>query len=781
MSKLSELTAEYIGEKWRTDKEPFDFIIAEALVRQENEFPKTIIIKGNASPGELRANQVYVFLGKHKQYFNRFKGANEDQFEFNSFIRQEPVSPEAVISYLAQHGEGHGIGARRAQKLFELFGTEAISIARDNPDRIIESLNSAKLKVDPEEMQLFSQSLKREQSTERTRLDLTGLLTGRGFYKSIVSAAIAKWGIKAGFLIKRDPYKLMRLSNVGAGFKRCDSVYLDLGLPPARRKRQALCAWFSIARDTSGSTWFQIDYPAAYLKANISGADVNQEVAITLATRAKYLAEVRTNRSGEIDPRGSQRWFSEYKNHINEAAIANVVVRSRSEPLLWPTGPIANISVHQQTELTKSLQSPIGILGGSPGTGKTWTVASLVQSLIKTIGQDAIAIGAPTGKAAVRVSENLSSRGLQMRARTWHSLLMDPKKNIEGKKILIGDESSMNDTDLMASIMRSRPVGCHLLLVGDVNQLAPVGHGAPLRDLIKAGVSYGELREIQRNSGGIVEACAAIRDDHKWDASDNLIIDECRSTDDQIKRCLYWLDQAPLAGFNPTWDCQLIVAVNEKSDLSRKSLNPLLQSHLNKQPGVDRIPFRVDDKIVNTQNGFVKLINYRDSEAESVITNERGEVYVANGEQARVVEISRDRFTAELQSPYRVVEVFFRKQSEVTEAHGNSDESNENPNAAEKTTTGCNWDLAYAISLHKAQGSDWPWTIIMIDDYPGAKKICDRSWIYTAISRAKSKCILIGTRKTAFAMSRFSNIHQRKTFLREQILFQSSAYQLAEV
>jgi exodeoxyribonuclease V alpha subunit len=89
--------------------------------------------------------------------------------------------------------------------------------------------------------------------------------------------------------------------------------------------------------------------------------------------------------------------------------------------------------------------------------------------------------------------------------------------------------------------------------------------------------------------------------------------------------------------------------------------------------------------------------------------------------------------------------------------------------------------LAYGISLHKAQGSDWPWTIIMIDDYPGARRICDRSWIYTAISRAKTKCILIGNKKTAFAMSRFSNIHKRKTFLREEILFQSSAYQLAEV
>jgi exodeoxyribonuclease V alpha subunit len=778
MAQLEELTAEFVGEKWRSDKEPFDFVIAEGRVRDDDS-AKTIVLKGNASIGELRANQVYVFLGKHKQYFNRYKGQNEDQFEFSSFIRQEPVSPEAVISYLKEHGEGHGIGVRRCQKLYEMFGTDAISIARDNPERIVEALKSAGLSVNPEETVLFSQSLKSEQATERTRLDLTGLVTGRGFMRSIVSAAIAKWGIKAGYLIRRDPYKLMRLENVGAGFKRCDSVYLDLGLPPAKRKRQALCAWYSIARDTSGSTWFPIDYPAAFLKANISGADVNQEEAIELATRAGYLSEIRTNRDGEIDSEGSYRWFAEQKNHINEAIIANVVVRSRSEPLLWPREcTIKNVSAHQQTELSKALQSPIGILGGSPGTGKTWTVASLVQTLITTLGEDAIGLAAPTGKAAVRISENLASRNLQMRAKTWHSLLMKAQ-NIAGKKILIGDESSMNDTNLMASIMKNRPTGCHLLLVGDVNQLAPVGHGAPLRDMINAGISYGELREIQRNSGGIVEACAAIRDQQPWDAGDNLIIDECSTPAQQIERALHWLDQAPRSGLNPVWDCQLIVAVNEKSPLSRKTFNPLLQSHLNRQPGVDRIPFRVDDKIVNTANGYVKLLDCLDW--NEIITNDRGEVYVANGEQAKVVEISRDRFVAELQSPYRKIEVHFRKQSEAAEAHGNSEESTENPNATEKTTTGCNWDLAYGISLHKAQGSDWPWTIIMIDDYPGAKRICDRSWIYTAISRAKTKCILIGNRKTAFAMSRFSNIHKRKTFLREEILFQSSAYQLAEV
>ena len=89
-------------------------------------------------------------------------------------------------------------------------------------------------------------------------------------------------------------------------------------------------------------------------------------------------------------------------------------------------------------------------------------------------------------------------------------------------KVIIGDEASMNDTDLMAEVFRHVSPGCHVLLVGDVNQLSPVGHGAPLRDLIRAQVAYGCLTEIKRNSGGIVEACAAIREGRRWSTAENL-------------------------------------------------------------------------------------------------------------------------------------------------------------------------------------------------------------------------------------------------------------------
>ena len=119
----------------------------------------------------------------------------------------------------------------------------------------------------------------------------------------------------------------------------------------------------------------------------------------------------------------------------------------------------------------------------------------------------------------------------------------------------------------------------------------------------------------------------------------------------------------------------------------------------------------------------------------------------------------------ELKSPYRLVGVG-RGQAKESEHQNDSHTLSKQD---EDAGTGCSWDLAYALSVHKAQGSEWPVAIVMLDDGGGARRLCDRSWIYTAISRAKKYCICIGQESTAQAMVRKNKIEQRKTFLTELI------------
>lgn len=440
------------------------------------------------------------------------------------------------------------------------------------------------------------------------------------------------------------------------------------------------------------------------------------------------------------------------------------------------------LTPHQQTEAANAMSGWIGVLAGSPGTGKTYTLAQIIRAIQDREGSARIAVCAPTGKAAVRATESLAAQGIDLMATTIHRLLGVEK--IEGEEtreygwrfvhgsgnplsldFLFVDEASMVDTTLLASLLSARPAGCHVLLIGDPNQLAPVGHGAPLRDLIAVGLPCGTLTEIQRNAGRIVRECARIRDRYQIRFSDeldvfapepeNLILVEESEPAKQIEDLERTLDRIrydPVA-HDPIWDVQIVVPVNDKSPLARKSLNRHLQRLLNPNgQSADGSPFRVGDKVVCTKNGTLPLI-----EGE---TNGLGdEAYVANGEQARVLETASTWFVAELESPRRTIRV---PRSRQRDRNGESD-------ADTNTGTGCDFDLAYAMSVHKSQGSEWPIVIVMLDGYYGASRVMTREWIYTAISRAKEYCVCIGPQKVADAACRRSGLWHRKTFLQERI------------
>jgi len=782
-AKLEEITATFLSERHRFANADGDVVIATAWTN--SDINAEITIKGQADLDELQSDQTYRFYGRWTTYKNRRNNTDEKQFAFTSFVRQQPHSRQGVIQYLRQAGEGNNFSLGKATRCWELFGSEAVKMLREQPEHVAERLSASGryFKLTADDAKKIAAALDSDASLEGCTLDLMDLLTGRGFPKSTARLATRAWGNKAAQIIRRNPYRLMEFR--GCGFKKTDSLYLDLGLPPGRLKRQALCAWNTLARDTEGHTFYPVEFAQQGIKGNISATDLRIEDAITLANRAGYTAMLRTaTPTGPLVEDGQRRWLAEGKKAENERELSELICEAMLEPCNWPApadlrGVDSRISDHQVENLIKSLAGAIGILGGGPGTGKTWCVAVLVKLLITIYGRDGVGIGCPTGKAAVRVTEALAAYGLPLRARTWHSMLaMVPRTGGTHfpYKVLIGDETSMNDTDLMANVFRHRAAGTHVLLVGDVNQLPPVGHGAPLRDLIAAGLPYGELREIKRNSGGIVETCAAIRDGKAWSEGDNLHIFEHGQPEFQIKRMVQLLQHLRSEGRDPIWDCQVVVPVNKKSPLSRSDLNKLLQAELNPNGGVDGLPFRVRDKIVNTKNGYFPAHGQAFEQTdEEIQTNENREIYVANGELAEVVEVSDKMTVAKLSNPARVVRI---PRGKGTDDREQSDDKITDDNAP---STGCSWDLGYALSVHKSQGSEWPVVIVMIDDYPGAKMVCSREWIYTAISRAKQQCVLIGKKSTADGMCKRIALGKRKTFLKERILLAQAKRELAEL
>lgn len=759
MKNALEIEARFIGERHR-----FGLCLIGVVQLCNGNGTSLITIKGDAEPDEFQRDATYRLFGHWSEYTNKRTRSTEKQFHFQTFVLAMSHDREGVIAYLEQAGRGNGIGLGTAKKCWEAFGPDAVRTIREQPEKLL----TVNARLTRDQIAAVKRKLDIQAATEAATIELTALLHGRGFPKVTARKAIQRWGNRAAEQVRRDPYSLMAFR--GCGFKLTDSLYLELGKPRDRLRRQALCAWYAIASNTEGHTWFPVELAAQAIKASI-GSGSRPLRAIQLAKRLGRrspdhygaLAVIRTDGvDGPVVESGGRAWVAEGKKAESELHLAELMADAIREPIThWlDTATMKEIDDHQREKLGGALTTAVGILGGSPGTGKTYTTAMLIKALLaKGMDPKDIAVGCPTGKAAVRITEAMQAAGVPMRARTWHSLLgvgqaddedggwsfQHNQRNPWQYRVIVGDESSMLDTSLMCSIFRARPRGCHVLLVGDVNQLPPVGHGAPFRDLIASHmVGYGELTEIKRNSGGIVEACAKIRDAEPWRGGDNLVVDQAATPNAQIAAMLEHLEQS---GVDPVWDCQVLVAVNAKSPLSRKEINQRLQAELNANPAIKGTPFRLQDKIVCLKNGRYTAI-------ESEEFDEQDEAYVANGEIGCVAQIEPKCLIVELESPRRTIRVPLGKAS--------NDDGDE-----DKSNTGCSWDLAYGLSVHKSQGSEFPFVIVMLDEYPGARMVCSREWLYTAISRAKQKCILLGKKATADAMCRRVSIGKRKTFLRE--------------
>jgi len=419
-------------------------------------------------------------------------------------------------------------------------------------------------------------------------------------------------------------------------------------------------------------------------------------------------------------------------------------------------------------------------------THNTYTVAQLLKTIIRQgrIGVADIIVGAPTGKAAVRLTETFQQAGIPITARTWHSHLfrLDAEKDEKLHcKLMISDESSMCDIDLTHRIFSARPFGAHMLLVGDPFQLPPVGCGAPFRDLIDSGViPSGHLTKVERNAGEIVEVCARIRDGKRWDDLlnvGNVYCQLAKTPDAQIEQLETLVRQ------HDKWEAQVLVPVNEKSPVCRIELNTRLQKLLN----VDGEPvkgtkFRIGDKIVCTQNGWYPVSGELSEQIDETDINERMEVRIANGELAEVVNIHPRGFIAKLDSPRRHVIVSVGKDSGKDAAmDGDGEETEESSSNEKQPSGGMKWEMGYALSTHKFQGSEMPFVYIVIDEYPGARTICDASWVMTAISRAKQECYLIGNPETAQRWCKTWKIGDRKTFLKERLIAASVERELETI
>lgn len=731
---MDEITGTYTGHRWRNET----FVIGN--LRQQNGAVATIT--GEVSKAELRVGETYRLYGEwvdHPRYGRQFK--------FTSLAEAVPSGKNGISIYLAKLCPG--IGPATAGKLYAAFGEDTLSIIRSDPDRAAEALGGTDKARDM--MAGAAAILGNNHQYEQVRVSLMEMFAGWGFPRKTIETAIRKWKGRAADIIGRDPFKLITARFPGIGFLRADQMYCSRGGNRDRLKRATLAAWYACDEHSTGDTWLPIEQARKFVHNHTPGADFTR--AVELGLRAGWLS---TDETG--------RWITSRERAAAESGLAEELTRLQTAYTHWPTEiPSSDEpgdgrpTAHQVEEIGKATLGPIGILVGSPGTGKTFTLACLLRMVVS--GRRPVYACAPTGKAAVRMTESLRGQGLALKARTIHSLLgVTPQgfafsaKNQLEPGVMIVDESSMLSTPLLWALLQACPTGMHILFVGDTHQLAPVEHGAPLRDMIAAGIPCGCLSEIHRNSGTIVRVCAELKDGqpYRYDLAlnpaegRNLKHVEDSRPESQVIRLRELLRLIGDSGKDLFDDVQILCTVNRKSPIGREELNKGLQDHLNPNGAtIDGCKFREGDKVICLKNSW-----FRSAADEATDDDEE---YVANGEIGICDRVEKwgiiARFT-------------------------NSDETKTVRIPLRKTEDGDTVgvvELGYAITVWKSQGSQWPIVIAMADSSAGANWIGSRELWYTAISRASSYAVTIGQRATIDKQCRTVSLPKRKTFLAEML------------
>lgn len=670
-----------------------------------------------------------------------------EQFKVELYETVMPTEGTAIIKYLSS-GIIKGVREATAKKLYEAFGDDVFNVLATDPQRI------ATVKgIGIDRANLMCYSFNEQRSVQNIVMFLQQ-------YNITANTAIKIhkiFGNDSVNVIKKNPYMLASAVD-GVSFKTADNIAYNLGLPKNSPQRIA-CAVTYILRDaayTNGHT---------YMPKTLFMEHIVYMLDITEREAENAIAELIANRDIIYDRVENEDVLYLYSFYNDEKYIANrIKSMSESGSQYAVSFSLAEeetaefeeendiiLARNQREAVITALTGNCMILTGGPGTGKTTTLNAII-SILKGLNLK-VALAAPTGRAAKRMSQVTGHEaktvhrllGAQVMGNS-HTFSRDEENPLE-HDIIILDEVSMIDTSLMATFLRAVKPGGRIILSGDDDQLPSVGAGNVLHDMIESGViPVVKLTDIFRQS----EESLIIVNAHKINNGELPELKERtkdfffmrRNTPQEVAETLteLYCNRLPKSyGVKAISDIQVLTPT-KKGITGTVELNKMLQMSINppsqekKEYKYGDTVFREGDKVMQTRNNY---------DMEYYAENGEKGMGIYNGDMGIIDSIHKEeKYMIISFDDGKIIEYPFTDLDEI--------------------------ELAYAITVHKSQGSEFPYVLMPMAMY--IPMLMTRNLFYTAITRAKSMVILVGNEKIVEKMTYNESYTKRFTGLKERLV-----------
>lgn len=642
------------------------------------------------------------------------------QFVATEWEEKSPVSLFGIEQYLSS-GLIRGIGPIFAKKIVNKFGTRTFDVLNNNPEELLTVPGLGQKKYESIVEEWKKHTVIRDLMIFLKKYDIrTGLILK--IYKRYREDSIS--------IIKDNPY-ILADEIEGIGFKTADSIAINMGYDMESPKRIACGIKYEMNQWSNDGDVFAYKDDVINEASSLLEVD-NEIVGITVEEM------VSDGRLIECEEKVYLPYLYQAEKRVADKILkmnSLAVFQSRSqtsiEELESKTG--YSYEPEQRDAILDVVRNRVMILTGGPGTGKTTTTKGMIEMLLSM--RYTIALAAPTGKAAKRMSELTGHE-----AKTIHRLLeFNPEEgfcyneyNYLPFDAVLVDEASMINILLMDSLMQAINPQNKIIFIGDIDQLPCIGPGNVLKDMINSGIiPVVKLNKIfrQAQDSGIIVNAHRIKDGedmiikNKKD-SDFFVINDTEDTLDSTIDLVS--NRLPKAyGIKPQ-DIQVLTPM-KKNNVGVNNLNAELQKCINPPSSEKRemkhggFIFREGDKVIQNENDY-----------------EKG---VFNGESGTITSIAPEMRMVFIDFDGRSVAYEFNEMDEVI--------------------------LAYAMTIHKSQGSEYPIVVIPITE--ANKIMMQRNLIYTAITRAKQVCVLIGSKRMMrLGISRVP-VEKRKTTLKERL------------